>query len=84
MGNRHPGSLWGALVTPGGLGQQQDHHCKQPNERESSDKAALLERKSKKASVQRRPVCMFTGSAILVLPLVWQQRKKKRHKGKED
>lgn len=78
LGNRRSGNLWGALVTPGGLGQQQDDQCKQPNAKESSDKAALLERKTKKASVQRQPVCMFTGSAILVLSLVWQQRKKEK------
>lgn len=42
--------------------------------KESSDKAVLLERKTKKASVQRRPVCMFTGSAICVLSLVWRER----------
>jgi len=64
FGNGHSGNLWGALVTPGGLGQQQDSQCKQPNEKESFDKAVLLERQTKKASVQRSPVCMFTGSAI--------------------
>lgn len=54
--------LVGSPVTAEGLGQQQDSQCQRANKK-NSVKAALMGRKTKKASVQRSAY-MFTGSAV--------------------
>lgn len=77
------GAYWGGLPAPQGLGQQQDSKCKQPDEKESSDKSSLVG-KTKNASIQRRSVWMSAASAIRTLPLVWQQRERKEKEIKWD
>lgn len=58
MGNRHSGLIGGGLLTPEGLGQQQDSQCKQPNEKESSDKSSPVGKKNRKG-LRTKKACLY-------------------------